>query len=76
MGLHGGSLGLSLFLPPGPQSSIIELKPQGTENSYHFQNMASELGVAYDDVGVLREVDVDAIWGVIRKRIEAELGGR
>lgn len=36
VGLHGGSLGLSLFLPPGPRSSVIELRPPGTEHSYHF----------------------------------------
>lgn len=38
--------------------------------------MASELGVMYDEVGVVREVDVEGVWAVIRKRIEAELGSR
>lgn len=38
--------------------------------------MAAELGATYAEIGVIREVDVDAVWSVVRGRIEAELGTR
>lgn len=40
------------------------------------QNMAQEMGVSYNDLLVLREVDVEAVWRVVKRRVDVELASR
>lgn len=65
---HGGALGLSLFLPPG-DATIVELQVDGVKGNWHFQHMAAEMGHRYELVGIDKDVDVDAVWSVIQRRI-------
>lgn len=66
MGLHGGALGLSLFLPPG-RGTILELQSTGTAGNYHFHNMAHMMGHRYEKTRTKETVDVESTWAKLEK---------
>ena len=66
---HGGALGLSLFMPPG-EGALVELQVDTVKGNYHFQHMATEMGVGYEMVGISRDVDVEHVWEVLEKWVE------
>ncbi len=62
VGLHGGAMGLSLFMPPG-SGAILELHTENTVLNHHFHNMASQLGRNYKTTTVLEQsINVDKAW--------------
>jgi len=63
---HGGALGLSLFLPPG-DAAIIVLQVEGVRGSFHFHNMAKELGHQYEMIPIERDVDVEQVCKSVEK---------
>jgi len=69
VGLHGGALGLSLFLPPGPSASIIEVQSSNVVGNYHFSTMAVEMGHHYTLVETGKEVNLDNIWTAVKDRV-------
>lgn len=66
--LHGGALGLSLFLPPGT-GAIFELHTSTTTPNYHFHNMAKMMGHGYERIRIESHVEVDAVWEILRKMV-------
>jgi hypothetical protein len=72
--LHGGALGLSLFLPPG-EATMIELQVKEVSGNYHFEHMAYEMGHVYEQLKVKRQVNVDMVVQVVKEHLERILGG-
>lgn len=71
-GLHGGALGLSLFLPPG-RAAIFEIHTTTTGVNFHFHNMAKMMGHRYASTVVGNEVDVGATWEMMRMLVVTQL---
>lgn len=67
--LHGGALGLSLFLPPG-DATMIELQVKEVSGNFHFEHMAYEMGHVYEQVRIERKVDVDSVVRTLREQLE------
>lgn len=66
IGLHGGALGLEIFMNPG-QSTVIELSVPNTYRSKHFETMSAQLGLEYEAVLVDKVVDVVKVWEVLER---------
>lgn len=64
--LHGGALGLSMFLPPG-EAVVIELTVPETAGSKHFETMSAQLGLKYESMLTEKEVDVEELWRKVEK---------
>ena len=70
---HGGAMGLSLFLPPG-DATMIELQVKRVKGNYHFEHMAKEMGHRYEALPISRDVDVEQVWGSVRRWVEMSAG--
>lgn len=73
--LHGGALGLSLFLPPG-DATMIELQVKEVSGNFHFEHMAYEMGHVYEQIRIERRVNVDSVVTTLRDQLERLLGKR
>jgi hypothetical protein len=71
--LHGGALGLSLFLPPG-EATMIELQVKEVSGNFHFEHMAYEMGHVYEQVRITRKVDVDSVVRTVREQLVRLVG--
>jgi hypothetical protein len=71
--LHGGALGLSLFLPPG-EATMIELQVKEVSGNFHFEHMAYEMGHVYEQVRIERKVDVDSVVRTVREQLVRLVG--
>jgi len=71
--LHGGALGLSLFLPPG-EATMIELQVKEVSGNFHFEHMAYEMGHVYEQLRVERHVNVGMVVKVVKEQLERILG--
>jgi hypothetical protein len=69
IGLHGGGLGLSMFLPPG-EGAVIELTVPETVGSRHFETMAAQLGQGYEMMLTEKQVNVEELWGRVEKWVK------
>lgn len=73
LSLHGGALGLSLFLPPG-HAHVFELQSEAVRGNHHFHNMQKQMGNGYELVEVAgTSVDVEAVWKGVKRRVEESL---
>lgn len=72
IGLHGGALGLSMFLHPG-QAAVIELTVSETAGSRHFNTMSAQLGLGYEAMVTPKEVDVEDLWRRVEARVREML---
>ena len=71
--LHGGALGLSLFLPPG-HATMIELQVKEVSGNFHFEHMAYEMGHVYEQVRITRRVDVDSVVRTVTEQLVRLVG--
>ena len=71
--LHGGALGLSLFLPPG-DATMIELQVKEVSGNFHFEHMAYEMGHVYEQVRIERKVNVESVVRTITEQLERLVG--
>lgn len=67
--LHGGALGLSMFLRPG-SATVLELTVPETAGSKHFETMSAQLGLRYESMLTSKVVDVEDLW----RRVERLIG--
>ena len=51
IGSHGGAMGLTLFMPPG-QGTVIELAVPEVAVNRHFDIIASQMGMEYEQVRI------------------------
>lgn len=73
--LHGGALGLSLYLPPG-EAVVMELSVPETSTSKHFETLSSQLGLQYEMVMTEKEVDEEDLWRRVQSWVERLQAGR
>lgn len=69
---HSGALGLSLFLPPG-HGHVIELQVPATIGWHHYDIMATQMGLRYDMIPIHRKVDIERVWGKVKKAVETAI---
>jgi hypothetical protein len=67
---HGGGLGLALFMQPA-QGAVVELQVEEVDGNFHFEHLAHQTGQRYECVTITRRVDVDGVWGAVRRHVEA-----
>jgi hypothetical protein len=68
--LHGGALGLSLFLPPG-EATMIELQVKEVSGNFHFEHMAYEMGHVYEQVRIDRKVEVNSVVRTVMEQLRS-----